>query len=118
LVHQIPSLQKCISQIQNCSKAIFKIFEKFEEYKVHAYTADGLVRERERGRGAAGAVSAGAALPFRFPPTRTPPRPGDGFRCAAVHDKITRHGAHVHTARRGLAPAKFFALLRARTAHA
>jgi hypothetical protein len=35
-----------------------------------------------------------------------------------VHDKITRHGAHVHTARRGLAPAKFFALLRARTAHA
>ena len=29
LVHQMPSLPKCISQIQNCWRAIFKIFSKF-----------------------------------------------------------------------------------------
>ena len=29
LVHQMPSLPKCISQIHNCWRAIFKIFDKF-----------------------------------------------------------------------------------------
>jgi len=29
LVHQMPSLTKCISQIQNCWRAIFKVFDKF-----------------------------------------------------------------------------------------
>jgi len=34
LVHQMPSLPKCISQMQNCWRAIFKIFGKFQECKV------------------------------------------------------------------------------------
>ena len=34
LVHQMPSLSKCISQMQNCWRAIFKIFGKFQECKV------------------------------------------------------------------------------------
>ena len=31
LVHQMPSLSKCISQMHNCWRAIFKIFDKFLE---------------------------------------------------------------------------------------
>jgi len=34
LVHQMPSLPKCINQMQNCWRAIFKVFGKFQECKV------------------------------------------------------------------------------------
>ena len=37
LVHQMPSLPKCISQMQNCWRAIFKIFGKFQECKVQLH---------------------------------------------------------------------------------
>ena len=37
LVHQMPSLPKCISQMQNCWRAIFKIFSKFQKCKVQLH---------------------------------------------------------------------------------
>ena len=37
LVHQMSSLSKCISQMQNCWRAIFKIFNKFQECKVQLH---------------------------------------------------------------------------------
>ena len=42
LVHQMPSLSKYISQIQNCWRANFKIFSKIQECKVqlHNYWRD------------------------------------------------------------------------------
>ena len=34
---KMPSLPKCISQMQNCWRAIFKVFDKFQECKVQLY---------------------------------------------------------------------------------
>ena len=37
LVHQMSSVPKCISQMQNCWRAIFKVFDKFKECKVQLH---------------------------------------------------------------------------------
>ena len=37
LVHQMSNLPKCISQMQNCWRAIFMVFGKFQECKVQLH---------------------------------------------------------------------------------
>jgi len=55
LVHQIPSLPKYISQIQNCWRAIFKIFGKFRTHAPRRAAAAGHRWPQARPRHAAAA---------------------------------------------------------------